>query len=167
MAGRNRRARRGVRERERGDGLSSQQNAPREEKRGAIVAALAVCESVRGSFYEPLLWLPASSQPRKGRKTTSKSWAASPPSAHDMQEQAEDKFSRWQSFPGGARNPRRGLPPACLCRSIQCFSLFFLVYYGGLEMGVGVGVLGGTHTQSNLTFLSCPLPCPMVTELKL
>lgn len=59
------------------DGLSSpaaskasQQNVPRKKKRGGIVEALAECESVCVSFYEPVIWLRASSQPIKGNKTT-------------------------------------------------------------------------------------------------
>lgn len=48
-----------------------------------------------------------------------------------------------------------------------CFSLFMLVnlIFFGVFLGVGGGCLGATDTQSNLAFLSRPLPCPTATEL--
>lgn len=134
--------------------IASQQNGPRKKKRGGIVEALAVCESVCVSFYEPVIWLTASSQPIKGNKTTSNPGLQAP-SACDMQEQAEDKFLCWQSAPGTTSNPAEYLHRFGFASE---FSLF-LVYLGG------GAVLGATHTQSNLAFLSCPLPCPMATEL--
>lgn len=50
-----------------------------------------------------------------------------------------------------------------------CISLFMpvnLIFFGVfLGVGGGGGCLGATDTQSNLAFLSCPLPCPTATEL--
>lgn len=104
-----------------------------------------------GRFYEPVIWLRASSQPIKGGQTTVKPGRQGP-SAHRMQEQAEDKLSRWQSAAGTTSNPAE-----CLHQCVYAVnSVFFRQIWGGL---------GATHTQSNLTFLSCPLPCPMATEL--
>lgn len=120
------------------------QNAPTKKKRGSIVRALAVCESVCVSFYEPVIWFRASSQPIKGNETTF-SPRLQAPRAHHMPEQAEDKVSRWHQ---------------CVHQFVNAdeFSLFFGMFWGG-------GCLGATHTQSNLAFLSRPLPCPMATEL--
>lgn len=48
---------------------------------------------------------------------------------------------------------------------IRLFTLVNLIFFG-VFLGVGGwGCLGATDTQSNLAFLSCPLPCPTATEL--